>query len=142
MNRIARALPALVFTAASVASAAGVRDADVDRTVTRGLDWLAAHQSRLGHWAAVDGRYPTAMTALAGIAMLCEGSTTTQGKYAANIRRSVDYLVGRSRRTASSASRRRWTTAISTATASPCSSSPRSSAKKRTSSGASNSSTC
>ena len=65
--------------------------------MTRGLDWLAAHQSRLGHWAAVDGRDPTSMTALAGIAMLCEGSTTTQGKYAANIRGAVDYLVGRSR---------------------------------------------
>ena len=37
------------------------------------------------------------MTALAGIAMLCEGSTTMQGKYAPNIRRAVDYLVSRSR---------------------------------------------
>ena len=46
---------------------------------------------------AKDGRYPTAMTAMAGIALLCEGSTTTQGKYAANIRRAVDYLVSRSR---------------------------------------------
>ena len=38
------------------------------------------------------------MTALAGMALLCEGSTTTQGKYAPNIRRAVDYLVGRCRR--------------------------------------------
>jgi hypothetical protein len=37
------------------------------------------------------------MTALSGIAMLAEGSTTTQGKYAANLRAAVDYLVGRSR---------------------------------------------
>jgi hypothetical protein len=37
------------------------------------------------------------MTALAGIALLSEGSTTTQGKYAPNIRRAVDYLVSRSR---------------------------------------------
>ena len=37
------------------------------------------------------------MTALAGMALLAEGSTTTQGKYAANIRRAVDYLVSRSR---------------------------------------------
>jgi hypothetical protein len=41
--------------------------------------------------------YPTSMTALAGIALLSEGSTTTQGKYAPNIRRAVDYLVARSR---------------------------------------------
>ena len=62
-----------------------------------GLEWLAAHQSRLGHWAAANDRYPTAMTALAGTAFLCEGSTTTQGKYAANVNRAVEYLVNRSR---------------------------------------------
>ncbi len=95
--KVGIAFLALVLATASTAAAAGVREADVDRTVTRGLDWLAAHQSRLGHWAAVDGRYPTSMTALAGIAMLCEGSTTTQGKYAVNVRRAVDYLLGRSR---------------------------------------------
>ena len=37
------------------------------------------------------------MTALAGTALLAEGSTTTQGKYAKNIRMAVDYLVSRSR---------------------------------------------
>ncbi|MCE5267340.1 MAG: terpene cyclase/mutase family protein [Planctomycetaceae bacterium] len=83
--------PAVVIAAGS-----GL-DADVDRVVSRGLDWLASHQSRLGHWTAGGDKYPTAMTALSGIAFLCEGSTTTQGKYAANIRRTVDYLVNRSR---------------------------------------------
>jgi hypothetical protein len=33
------------------------------------------------------------MTAMAGIALLCEGSTATQGKYAPNVRRAVDYLL-------------------------------------------------
>jgi len=75
----------------------GVSNADVDRTVARGLQWLAGHQSRLGHWTAESDEYATAMTALAGTALLCEGSTTTQGKYAANVRKAVDYLVGRSR---------------------------------------------
>jgi hypothetical protein len=37
------------------------------------------------------------MTALAGVALLCEGSTTTQGKYAPNVSLAVDYLVSRSR---------------------------------------------
>ena len=46
---------------------------------------------RLGHWTAQT--YPTAMTALAGTALLCSGSTTTQGPYAPNIRRAVDYLM-------------------------------------------------
>ena len=77
--------------------AAGTGSPDVHRVIARGLDWLAAHQSRLGRWTANNGRYPTAMTAMAGTALLCEGSTTTQGKYAANIRRAVDYLVERSR---------------------------------------------
>ena len=78
-------------------SAAAVKNADVDRAVARGLEWLAAHQSRLGHWTANNDRYPTSMTALSGTALLCEGSTTTQGKYAPNIRKAVDYLVSRSR---------------------------------------------
>ncbi len=76
---------------------AAVKDADLERTINRGLEWLAAHQSRMGHWNAQNEHYPTSMTALAGIALLSEGSTTTQGKYAPNIRRAVDYLVGRSR---------------------------------------------
>ncbi len=61
-------------------------DRDIDRTISRGLDWLASRQSRLGHWTAPEGRYPTAITALSATALLCEGSTTTQGKYSANIR--------------------------------------------------------
>ena len=68
----------------------------VDAVVQRGLDWVARRQSRVGHWAANEGRYPTAMTALAGISLLAEGSTTTQGKYADNIRLAVDYLSSRS----------------------------------------------
>jgi len=82
---------------------AQVDRADLDRVVRRGLDWLVRQQSGqgtsagLGHWTASGGRYPTAMTALAGIAFLCEGSTTVQGRYARNIRRAVDYLVSRSR---------------------------------------------
>ena len=68
-----------------------------DKVVTRGLDWLVKKQSRRGSWSANEGRYPTAMTALAGTAMLMEGSTTTQGRYAEPIRQAVDYLVSRSR---------------------------------------------
>lgn len=76
---------------------AGSRPAKIERVVDQGLQWLANTQSRLGHWSANEGRYPTAMTALAGTAMLAEGSTATQGRYASNIRRAVDYLVSRSR---------------------------------------------
>ena len=64
--------------------------------MNQGLEWLAFQQHKLGHWTA-QGRYPTAMTSLAGMAFLCEGSTTTQGKYADNVRRAVDFLTRRSR---------------------------------------------
>ena len=67
----------------SSAALAAESGADVDRAVARGLQWLAGHQSRLGHWTAQGDQFATAMTALAGTAGLCEGSTTTQGKYAA-----------------------------------------------------------
>ena len=64
--------------------------------VDRGLQWVARTQSPIrGNWTA--GNYPTAMTALAGTALLCSGSTTTQGPYAQNIRRAVDYLLTKSR---------------------------------------------
>jgi hypothetical protein len=99
MSKFSFQLAVLIILAAISAAPlrAAVKDADLDRTVNRGLEWLAAHQSRMGHWNAMNEHYPTSMTALAGIALLSEGSTTTQGKYAPNIRRAVDYLVGRSR---------------------------------------------
>jgi hypothetical protein len=82
---------------ASAPAAEARNDPRVRSVVARGLDWLAGHQSRRGSWAASNGRYPTAMTAMAGMALLCEGSTTTQGKYSPNIRLAVDYLLSRSR---------------------------------------------
>jgi squalene cyclase len=87
----------LLLSPFHAASGVSVKNIDVDRTVSRGLEWLASHQSRMGHWTANGDRYPVAMTALAGVALLCEGSTTTQGKYAPNIRKAVDYLVSQSR---------------------------------------------
>ena len=92
-----RMIAIVAATLWSAAALAAGPNGDVDRAVARGLEWLAAHQSRLGHWTASGDTYPTAMTALAGIALLCEGSTTTQGKYAPNIRKAVDYLVSHSR---------------------------------------------
>ncbi|MCE9604178.1 MAG: terpene cyclase/mutase family protein [Planctomycetia bacterium] len=79
-------------------AAAGPEREKWERVVEKGLDWLAARQSTQGHWTANDGHYPTAMTALAGMAFLCEGSTTTQGKHAKNVRAAVDYLISRSRK--------------------------------------------
>jgi hypothetical protein len=90
-------IPAVCALAVISSAASAGEDEKTDRLVSRGLEWIASTQSRLGHWSANDGRYPTAMTALAGTALLAEGSTTTQGKYAKNIRMAVDYLLSRSR---------------------------------------------
>ena len=69
---------------------AAKRDPKWEASIERGLKWVASTQSSLGHWTA--GSYPTAMTALAGTALIASGSTATQGPYAAHIRRAVDYL--------------------------------------------------
>lgn len=97
---IAAGIAVAVFWCGAARSAvgAGPKESDVRKSADRGLDWLARNQSRVGHWqASQGGRYPTAMTALAGTALLAEGSTTTQGRYAENIRRAVNYLISRSR---------------------------------------------
>ncbi len=66
-----------------------------ETSIERGLNWVASSQSKLGHWTA--GNYPTAMTALAGTALICSGSTTTQGPYSRTIRRAVDYIMTKAR---------------------------------------------
>ena len=68
-------------------------DPRVKRSVTQALDWLAREQRKQGYWEANGGQYRVAMTALCGNALLCEGSTTTRGKYAKNIRSAVDWLL-------------------------------------------------
>ena len=96
--RWSRAAAIAVAIAISATSAEGApRDPEIQRVVARGLEWLASHQSRRGNWTSNGGRYPTTMTAMSGLALLCEGSTTTQGKYAGNIRLAVNYLLDRSR---------------------------------------------
>ncbi|HEY6565563.1 MAG TPA: prenyltransferase/squalene oxidase repeat-containing protein, partial [Pirellulaceae bacterium] len=65
------------------------------RSIQKGLDWLARNQSGRGRWMA--GTYPTAMTALAGTALLASGSTATQGPYAANLRSAMDFLLSKCR---------------------------------------------
>jgi len=98
MKRI-RLLPLLLAGVLGVAWAGGAwaEKPEPSEVVSRGLDWIASSQSRLGHWSANEGRYPTSMTALAGVALLAEGSTTTQGRYARNIRLAVDYLLSHCR---------------------------------------------
>jgi hypothetical protein len=96
-----RHIAAIVACAGALAppipAAGRTADERVERTVSRGLDWLASRQSRRGSWSANESRYPVAMTALAGTALIMEGSTTTQGRHADPVRRAVDYLLARAR---------------------------------------------
>jgi hypothetical protein len=39
-------------------------------TVSKGLEYLVKHQHKDGHWEGDEGKHPTAMTALVGIALL------------------------------------------------------------------------
>src|SRR5437762_12533172 len=89
---IAVALSAAIFAPAPPVHAGRV-DPKTKAAVGRALDWLAREQKRQGYWEANQMQYRVAMTALAGNAMACEGSTTTRGKYSKNIRLAGDYLV-------------------------------------------------
>lgn len=62
----------------------------------RGLDFLARTQSSRGQWNTPP--YPVAVSALAGLALLCSGSTVTQGPYSKQIARATDYLLAQSRK--------------------------------------------
>jgi hypothetical protein len=64
---------------------------DVKPNVTRGLDWLARQQQDNGSWIGVGGQYPAAITGLAGLALLMEGSTVHEGKYAPHLRKAVQW---------------------------------------------------
>jgi hypothetical protein len=66
------------------------------KAVDKGLEWLASKQHEKGYWEANGGQYPIAMTALAGMALLMEGSTLKEGKYADNIRKAAQWLMDKS----------------------------------------------
>ncbi len=84
----------LVF--ASAARAEEPR-ADVAENTRKGLEWLAKNQNKTeGTWEAHGGQYPTSMTAMAGLALLMEGSTMREGKYSPNIRKAVEWFMKRS----------------------------------------------
>jgi uncharacterized protein (TIGR03067 family) len=61
--------------------------------INKGLAYLAKVQHADGYWEANAGSYPVAMTALAGMAMLMEGSTIHDGDYANTLRKAVDWLM-------------------------------------------------
>jgi hypothetical protein len=74
-------------------------DARTQKSIERGLDYLAKTQSRDGNWnASSDGAaYPTVMASLAGMAFLANGNTPSRGPFAENVRRAELFVMGSSR---------------------------------------------
>jgi squalene cyclase len=68
--------------------------AEVKACINAGLKWLCDNQNRDGHWESA-GQYPIVMTSISGMALLMEGSTIREGKYADRIKRATDWLMSR-----------------------------------------------
>jgi hypothetical protein len=66
----------------------------VEPAIDKALQWLAQKQLPNGSWEADDHQYPVAMTAFAGLALLAEGSTPSEGKYAKELDKAVTFLLG------------------------------------------------
>ena len=85
-----------IFLAGAASARADEAAFDVRNSIAKGLDWLAKSQEkRDGHWEAEGGRYPVAMTAMAGMSFLMEGSTISSGKFSENIRKATDWFLKR-----------------------------------------------
>lgn len=81
-------LLALLVPAADTVPAPDVRD-----NVSRGLKWLADQQKTDGSWDAPNGLSRSLITARAGSALLMEGSTTSTGNYAPNLRKAAAWFA-------------------------------------------------
>jgi hypothetical protein len=79
------------------AVAAPPKNKDVDACVERGLEFLKKNQAQDGHWEAPGGNYPTTVTAIAGMAMLMEGSNLREGKYSDQINKAVNWFMAPAR---------------------------------------------
>lgn len=67
-------------------------------SVNKGLNYLASKQGSDGSLGGTSGTgvYPTAMSALAGMAFLSSGNTTTRGPFAEEVRGIADFLAQQS----------------------------------------------
>jgi hypothetical protein len=72
---------------------------EIEAMIGRGLDYLVRTQNGDGSWNNMGswGRYPTAMTAIVGMALLGSGSTATRGPHAPAVRKAADFLLRISR---------------------------------------------
>jgi len=65
--------------------------------IRRGIQYLVQNQREDGSWGSQGalGRYPTAMTALSGLALTANGSLPGSGPHASSVRRAVEFLLAR-----------------------------------------------
>ncbi len=68
---------------------------ETEKAIKRGLEFLIREQGRDGSWrdSGSYGRYPVAMSGLAGLAVVGSGSTPTRGKYSKNVRLVTRFLI-------------------------------------------------
>lgn len=96
----------LIFFTATLLTAAPAADESVSglpkhitpaaqQAIDKGLKFLVRSQGRDGAWRSAGryGRYPVAMSSLAGLALLMDGNSTTQGRYSPQVDRTAQYLV-------------------------------------------------
>jgi squalene cyclase len=92
----------LVFAGGHAAGRAGegaegvVLSPRLSESVEAGVAFLMGSQNPDGSWLTDGrtGRFPTAITALAGLALLANGNTTYSGPHAEAVHRAVEFLVG------------------------------------------------
>lgn len=67
----------------------------VQRAVDKGIDWLKCNRGQDGSWrgAGGNGAYPVAMTSMAGMALICAGSTPTRGPHWQAVREAVAFVL-------------------------------------------------
>ncbi|MBM3981275.1 MAG: terpene cyclase/mutase family protein [Planctomycetes bacterium] len=65
---------------------------DAKPTVARGLKWLSEQQKDDGSWVGRANSAPAVTTAYAGLALLMEGSTPGNGKYAPHLRKALEWV--------------------------------------------------
>src|SRR5262249_38696331 len=61
--------------------------------IEKSLAWLVKQQNKDGSWSDVSKQSDVTCTAVAGLALLMEGSTAARGGYAQNIERAVGWML-------------------------------------------------
>jgi prenyltransferase beta subunit len=75
------------------AARAGEIPAAYRPTIEKGLAWLVKQQNRDGSWPNASQQSDVTCTAVAGLALLMEGSTAARGKYAENVEKAVGWML-------------------------------------------------